>query len=97
MIVFLVTLVVWEKDVSVPLRKDSEYTIMITVMHWPKACKIVLKLTRWWSYVNLVHGCHCSLLLLLAVQPLGKAHKDYDYAVVIAIMHWHFQMIISPW
>ena len=72
--------------------KDSDYTIMIAIMHCPNRTILVLKLTL---VVKIQALLLCiwsplhkrSLRLLLTVQLLGKAHEDSDCTVVIAVVH----------
>ena len=74
-------------------HKDSDYTVVIAIMHCPNRTILVLKLTL------VVHGdmstfvspwtplLERSLRLPVAVPFLGKAHEDSDYTVVIDRCH----------
>ena len=54
--------------------RNSDYTTVITIMHWPECKKLVLKLTL--------------VVEIWAWGVLGKAHEDSDHTAVIAVVHW---------
>ena len=70
--------------------KDSDYTVVITIMQWPKRTILVLKLflveeiqvSPWPPLLER------SLRLPVAVPFLAKAHEDSDHMAVIAVIHW---------
>jgi len=72
--------------------KDSDYTVVVAIVHWPKHIILVLKLTMVELWAPLSSSWPPLLdhlfQLLLGVQPLGKAHKDADCTAMITIMHW---------
>ena len=77
--------------------KDSDYTIVIAVMHWPKCMILLLKLALVLKLWVLLSSClppllERSLWLSLEVQLSGKADKDSDYAIV----HWRLSAKTHP-
>ena len=68
--------------------KDSNYTVMIAIMHRHKRPILVLKLTL---VVEIQVFClpvvRALLRLSLPVQLLRKAHKDSDHTVEIAAVY----------
>ena len=66
-------------------HKDSDFTVVIAIMHCPHRTILVLKLTlvvEIWSR----RGRHCSSAL--SDFRWQYAHEDSDYTVVIAAVHW---------
>ena len=71
--------------------KESDYTVMISIMQWHKRTILVLKVVE----IQALLSCRQPPLfersrLSLAVQPLGKAHQGSDHTVMIAVVHWRF-------
>ena len=73
--------------------RDSDYTAVIAIMHWPEWWKLVLKLTlvvEIWALLSRRWPplLERSLRLPVAVPFLGKAHEDSDHTAVIAVVNW---------
>ena len=74
--------------------KDSDYTVVIAIMHCPHRTILVLKLTLVLEIQALLSR-HVAVAILLerslrlpvAVPFLGKAHEDSDHTAVIAVVH----------
>ena len=72
--------------------KDSDYTVVIAIMHCPHRTILVLKLT-FVVEIQALLSCRRppllerSLRLPVAVPFLGKAHEDSDHTAVIAVVH----------
>ena len=72
--------------------KDSDYTAVIAIKHWPKWWKLVLKLTLVVEIGVILSRrrpplLERSLRLPVAVSFLGKAHEHSDLTAVIAVVH----------
>ena len=73
--------------------KDSDYTIVIAVICWPKCVFSVLNLTLVLELQVYLSSHRPPLLkrslpLSLAVQLSGKAHEDSDYTALNAFVDW---------
>ena len=75
------------------MNKGSDYTVVISVLHWPKRIILVLKLTLVLELWVLFSSHRLPLLdqslqLLLALKLSGNAHEGSDYTAMNAVMHW---------
>jgi len=70
--------------------KNSDYTIVIAVVRWPKRIILVLKLTLMLKLWVFLSSCWLPLSkhLLQLLLDSGMANKDSDYTAMNAVMYW---------
>ena len=72
-------------------HKDSDYTIMITLVCWPKCMNFGpethLGVGDMSTFVFPLGAIIRAIRISLAIQLSGKAHEDSDYTAMNTVVH----------